>query len=338
MHLELSPKQAASPPVALPLVSVVMAVRNRERLVPRAIRSVVAQTWPSIELVVVDDASDDGTAQAVATAAGDLPLTLVRLPIRQGAPIARNHGIAAARGEFVALLDSDDYWHPEKLRLQVERLRSAGPGYGLCYTMVEHRCDAGTLLSLSRDRADGDLSRALLQWNVVGSTSSVLVRRDLLVEIGGFRPDLPACQDWDLWVRAAQSTRTACVAEPLTTLVLSPQGRITNNLRHRLRGHLFMWRTHIRPRRDEIDASLFLRMVAEILMRSGRPRAARRLMVGSWLGKPWSAQRAILLLGTLPAHPGLFDRVSILSERLEARVRRAARRWMPATTPSGRLP
>jgi glycosyltransferase involved in cell wall biosynthesis len=117
-------------------VGIVIATYNRAHVVMRAIDSVLGQTYPNVRAIVVDDGSTDGTIEALNACDCNRPLKVIRLGTNRGAPVARNDGIAAASGEYVAFLDSDDVWHPQKLRRQIERLRQLGPDFGACYTRV----------------------------------------------------------------------------------------------------------------------------------------------------------------------------------------------------------
>ncbi|MEI9984542.1 MAG: hypothetical protein WDN69_15865 [Aliidongia sp.] len=106
-----------------------------------------------------------------------------------------------------------------------------GLEFGASYTGIASFDEAGKLCGLSRATTEGDLRLALLNHNLVGSTSCVLARRNLLLQIGGFDAGLRSCQDWDLWIRLAANTRFTCVAEPLTVLHIAREGRISSTAR-----------------------------------------------------------------------------------------------------------
>src|SRR6185312_15790823 len=121
----------------LPLVSVVIPTFNRRHLILRAIESVVRQTYPRVEVIVVDDASTDGTVEFLESKRFKAPLRVIRLEQNSGPSAARNKGIAHASGKYVALLDSDDYWLPGKLAGQVEAAeRSSHPDRILIYSAL----------------------------------------------------------------------------------------------------------------------------------------------------------------------------------------------------------
>src|SRR5262249_15425290 len=229
-----------------PLVSVVVPTCNRAHCIGRALASVASQTYPAIEIIVVDDGSTDDTVAAIGRLNCPRPLRVIQLDGNHGASAARNEGIAAATGEYVAFLDSDDAWHPRKIELQIDRLRRLGPDYGACYTRIVTYDDRHRVSWVSQATDEGDFRGLLTSWNLVGSTSCFLAKQKLLQDVGGFNTSLRSCQDWDLWCRLAEITRFACAGELLTALSVASHGRITSSARGRLSGHLFMYRTHLR--------------------------------------------------------------------------------------------
>ncbi|NIQ56536.1 MAG: glycosyltransferase [Gemmatimonadetes bacterium] len=183
----------------------VLPTRNRRDALERAVASVRAQTRGDWELLVVDDASDDGShAWLTELAAADPRIRVLRHERRRGGAAARNTGIEAATGRWVAFLDDDAQWKREKLDRQ---LSSAGQGTdALVYGPVLAVDDAGGT-ALVGGRVD---ERAPFEALAAGNridTSGVLVARDPLVTVGGFDPALPRLQDWDLWLRLAPAVR-----------------------------------------------------------------------------------------------------------------------------------
>ena len=208
------PAAAARPS---PRVSVVVPTYNRARLLPGAIESALDQTFDDLEVIVADDGSDDSTEQ-VASAFGDR-VQLLKLPHSGKPAAARNAALGAARGELVALLDSDDAWLPEKLERQLELL-DRRPEVGLVCTnawVIDANGRRGDRTYLDgRAGAEGRVLVPLLDTNFV-IASTVLVRRGLVDEAGGFseEPLLRAVEDYDLWLRLAVVTRFAYLPTPL---------------------------------------------------------------------------------------------------------------------------
>lgn len=204
------------------LVSVVIPAYNAAWCVERAVDSAVAQTYARREIVVVDDGSTDATPVVLARY-GD-GVRIVRQP-NGGLPRARNAGIAAARGEFVAFLDADDWWLPEKLARQVALLQSR-PQLGFCSTAAQVVGEDGRPLKLwpCPGGCDRMIERLFENPSVIpGSGSGVVMRRALAERIGGFDPALHSLEDIDMWMRAAAAAGYACIAEPLTVIHRSAQ-------------------------------------------------------------------------------------------------------------------
>lgn len=199
------------------IVSVIMAAFQAEATIAESIRSLLAQTHPDWELIVVDDGSTDGTA-AVAQGFGDPRIRVLREAHRGVLGAVRNRGIAVARGEAVALLDADDLWQPLKLERQVAVLRER-PEVGVVHTGFELLLDGGACEEPLPPPAAGPgastLERLLL-GNFVCS-SSACVRRSLLDRLGPFdeTPELWGSPDYELWLRLAPETEFALVNGPL---------------------------------------------------------------------------------------------------------------------------
>ena len=198
----------------LPVVSVIIPTYNRAHLLPRALESVLAQTDPDFEILVVDDASTDAT-HGVTTAYDDARIRYFRQPENRGVAAARNRGLREARGEFVAFLDSDDEWFPDKLALQVARFRELGPEAGLIYSGVETVRDGG-VRSIETPVFAGNIYRDMLLRNVIhGGGSNAMIRREIVRHVGYFDEGLPAIEDYDYWLRIARRYLVDFVEEPL---------------------------------------------------------------------------------------------------------------------------
>ncbi len=197
---------------AYPAVSVIIPTHNRAALVREAVASVLAQTCRDFELLVVDDGSTDGTPAALAALDGQL--TVLSHPERRGVSAARNSGIAAARGEWLAFLDSDDLWRPEKLARQLAYL-AAHPETLLCQTeetWVRH----GLWVNQPRThrKVGGTIFLQSLRRCMV-SPSAVILHRRLFDAHGRFDEDLPAAEDYDLWLRLTWRYPVGLLPEPL---------------------------------------------------------------------------------------------------------------------------
>ncbi len=193
------------------LVSVVIPTFNRASMVREAIRSVLDQKDAAFELIVVDDGSQDETPEVLASFGSSI--RVLRQPNR-GVSAARNLGVAAARGRWIAFLDSDDLWKPEKLRRQMEYLRNH-PDCRICQT-EEIWIQNGRRRNPRRyhRKPSGYCFDKLLERCLI-SPSAVMIRKDLLESLGGFDESLPACEDYDLWLRIGCRHPVGLVPEPL---------------------------------------------------------------------------------------------------------------------------
>jgi glycosyltransferase involved in cell wall biosynthesis len=210
-----------SPGTPAGLVSVIVPAWNAAGTIDATLRSVRAQTYSPLEIVVVDDGSTDGTASVVEALGADDPRILLIRQTNQGVAAARNAGIAEAKGEFVAPVDADDLWHPDKIRVQVEAMRMAGAKAGLCCTGV-HAIDADARIVGTYVPDPGPSALAsLCRVNLVGNGSSALMPRALVVACGGYDPSLRAagaqgCEDWQLYLRIVESHAFIVVPACLT--------------------------------------------------------------------------------------------------------------------------
>ncbi len=202
----------------MPLVSVVIPTYNAAKFIRQAIDSALAQTLRDLEVVVVDDGSTDETAQIVHSYP-DPRLHYVWQDHSERS-VARNNGIAHSKGEYIALLDADDWWHPKKLEKQVSLLR-INPQLGLVYCWLQQVGPAGEPLRLIKGVGEtypatgAWIFEQLLLHNVPGPGSSALIPRRCLQEVGGFRADIRYVEEWDLSLRLASRFQVGFVPEAL---------------------------------------------------------------------------------------------------------------------------
>ena len=194
-----------------PTVSVIIPTYDRREVLPRALDSVLAQTSTPWELLVVDDGSADGTSSMLAER---YPGVEVLEQPNRGVSAARNLGIAKARGEWIALLDSDDVWLPTKLERQLAAL-DAAPAHRLCHTEEIWIRNGRRVNQMKKHaKSGGHIYQKCLPLCCI-SPSSVLIHRSLFEDVGGFDESLPACEDYDLWLRVTARESVLFVDEPL---------------------------------------------------------------------------------------------------------------------------
>lgn len=201
-----------------PLVSIVLPTFNRLRYLRPAVDSVLAQTFDNWELIVADDGSEGETAAYLATLT-ELPrVRVLFLPHTGNVPAVRNAACRATRGEYIAFLDSDDVWLPEKLALQVASLRTH-PRRGWSHTAFAVMDETGEPLAGASARSwpatEGWILERVIRRDISIAISSVVVRRRLLEQLGGFDEALRVCEDYDLYLRLATVSELDGVRETL---------------------------------------------------------------------------------------------------------------------------
>lgn len=272
--------------MAVPGVDVVIPSYNRRTLLPLAIASIRAQTRPVERIIVADDGSTDGTREWVREAAREDPrITLLELD-HGGANRARNAGIAASTAPWIAFLDSDDEWEADKLERQFALLDRHPDRVGL-FTGFRLVGGAVERVHLPRDNPSlFDLRCA----NVLSSTSSAVLRGDVVRRLGGFDPSLPSCQDWDMWFRMRRQGPLGVVREPLVRFNSGPHERITTNAEKVLAGHHSIFKRltdDIRNQRELSAVRARHRLVeADIRRRFGAYGPALALAARSFAERP----------------------------------------------------
>jgi glycosyltransferase involved in cell wall biosynthesis len=229
-----------------PAVDVIIPAYNAREFIVQAIESVKSQTYPA-KTIVVDDGSTDLTDQVIKETFGDdQDVTYIHTEHR-GPSSARNRGLAAATADFIAFLDADDVWLPNKLSEQLEVFqRSMDPKLGVVYCDFEQIDRSDRLLSnYPRVRMDlsvrGDVFGQLLRGNyVTGSASGVLVKRECFKIVGGFDENMPF-EDWDMWLRLARYYHFDYVERPLVQLRRHSNNRDFDS-RHTLTGNFIFFK------------------------------------------------------------------------------------------------
>ena len=183
----------------MPCVSVIIPTHNRAWALAEAVDSVLGQSFSDFELIVVDDGSTDGTQDLLAAYGGRIR---VEVQDHRGVSAARNRGIACARGELLAFLDSDDLWRPEKLARQAAFMQ-ARPEVLICQTEEVWIRRGVRVNPARRHRGRSGMIFAPSLALCLVSPSAVMARRGLFAEVGLFDESLPACEDYDLWLRVS---------------------------------------------------------------------------------------------------------------------------------------
>jgi glycosyltransferase involved in cell wall biosynthesis len=200
-------------------VDVVIPVRNGARTILPTLTSVLAQTIPPRRIIVVDDGSTDDTVNIV-TNLGSKLIELVRTP-PVNASHARNTGIQASQAEFLAFLDADDRWHPDKLRRQME-VFARDPDATVVYCGYALLHPSGTVIEVQLPSLRGFVFNKLLAGRFAGNSSSIVARRDALLHIGGYDEQLSYAEDTDLHLRLAHRYKFNFAEGILTYVIANP--------------------------------------------------------------------------------------------------------------------
>ena len=185
------------------MISVIIPTYNRRELLVRSVESVLAQTWQELEVLVVDDASTDGTEAWLRARVQDARVRYLRQERQQGACAARNRGIREARGAYIAFQDSDDVWRPDKLSTQMAQMEESGADIVFC-AFARHRLDAAeTEVFPHASIPEGRVTYEQLLFENLISTQTMLCRRACFDE-DLFHPEFPRLQDWELVLRLSR--------------------------------------------------------------------------------------------------------------------------------------
>lgn len=209
-----------------PFVSVIIPTSNRATLVARAIRSVLVQSFKDLEIIVIDDASFDNTHETVQSF-NDPRIIYIKMSEQKGAQISRNIGIKKARGQYIALLDDDDEWLPEKLQKQLDLYNNNNQHLGVVYTgafIITHQH-----ISKAKPTLKGNVKHLLFDGFPGPLSSTALIKKECFEKIGEFDEILKFHQVKDIWMRISNHFEFDYIDEYLTKIYTNHNKRISNN-------------------------------------------------------------------------------------------------------------
>ncbi|MBD3296626.1 MAG: glycosyltransferase [Candidatus Omnitrophica bacterium] len=225
-----------------PKVSIVVPAYNRARLLEGCLLNLLEQTYPDLEIIVVDDGSTDDTARVV-EATDDGRLKYIRHDINRGLPAARNTGIRASSGEFIAFQDTDDRWEKDKTRIQMDIFRDLPLEVGVVYSNVSRAVGGREYIVPGKKHAgDGNIRTGILYGNFIAVISAV-VRRACFDKAGYFDERLPSLEDWELWIRISRSYRFRFV-ENVLARVNYTEDSLTANVRYTIEAREIILKKH----------------------------------------------------------------------------------------------
>ncbi len=270
-----------------PKVSVILPTYNRASYLDRAISSVLNQSYSDFELIIVDDASKDNTEEVVKSF-DDERIIYIKNEKNLGGAGARNVGIRRAVGEYIAFQDSDDEWHPEKLKIQMEVFEKVEPDVAVVYTAFVRKVGDKEFIvpPPSVKKREGNIYRELLYHvNFVGTPTAV-VRKKAIERVGYFDERFPRLQDWDLFLRLAKHYRFKFIKKPLLTAYDIP-GNISSNLDALIRAlRLLLGKHYEEIRRDRKLISKFYQRLGEAFLSNKQYKEGKKFLIKAFLADP----------------------------------------------------
>jgi len=264
-------------------VSVVIPTRDRSHIVVETVRLTLRQRRVELEIIVVDDGSRDNTAEAL-EALDDPRVTVLRNASSRGVAGARNRGIARATHPWIAFLDDDDRWSPDKLSVQLARAQAEDADFvytaGLAIAGSDFR-----VLYMSPAFTPDELRRSIRSRNLVfAGSSNVLARTDLVRRLGGFDESLHHIADWDMWIRLTEAGRPAACPEPLVAYVVHEANMHRTAIDSAMREGPLVRAKHAHSSLPgRFDPVVFRGWIAEGQAHSGRPGRAALTYAGTAL-------------------------------------------------------
>ena len=267
--------------MSIPLVSVILTTHDREpSTVLRALRSIENQTYTNIEVIVVDDSSTEFLLRREVISAvkglGFSNLRYIENGSTVGACASRNLGISCSKGEYIALLDDDDEWLPEKIDEQIKAFTDPGVGMVSCDSFYCYD-DGRTEVHVSRVVSDHEMFDELLAGYFAGGCSFLIFRRECFSNCGLFKPDMPAAQDYEMALRVALKYKIRFVKKPLLKYHIHSGDSITKNTDKKAQAFMIiaiMYRSYLKTHPDVYYR--FIRKAIKISFLSNNERSKSR--------------------------------------------------------------
>jgi glycosyltransferase involved in cell wall biosynthesis len=246
-----------------PSLAVIVPTRDRTRRLEDALTSIENQTYDNVEIVVIDGGDGDKVPESVAAVQRrntNIDVHYVNNENPVGVSAARNQGIELADSEYIAFLDDDDRWHPEKIERQVNKIQHSGD-FDAIYCGFRSRTDDGTHIHTKIPSKEGDIFEDLLVRDIIGPPSTVVVDRMVLEDVGNFRESLVHHEDWEFYLRLARDHKIGCISSPLVERTVHSGSESYNVENQKRAGEkiLNMWDEELRRRglRDSAWATFY---------------------------------------------------------------------------------
>ncbi len=226
----------------MPKVSVIMPTYNRPDLLKKAIGSVLNQTYQDFELIVVDDCPEK-PAEDIIRAFNNEKIVYIKQDRNRGGAAARNLGIKNAKGEFIAFLDDDDEWLPEKLQVQMEKFEKTSKDIGFCFSAVKNIYDNQERISFVPDGI-ADYHKLAMRRLKGFLTVTLIIKKQVFGEIGYFDENFPSHQEPDLMIRVTSKYKGLGINKPLVLVNMKAHNQIGASLKRRIAGRDMILKKH----------------------------------------------------------------------------------------------
>lgn len=247
-------------------LSVIIPTRNRCEYLKRAVNSILNQTWENIEIIIIDDASTDKTAQYLTELiTNNTYIKFISNDKAIGGSRSRNLGINMATGYYIAFLDDDDTWHPQKAFKQISLLTSSDKYSATTsnFKIIYHNFPINRIKKIPQSNDPQDI----LKSNYLGGASMCLTYKHLLLQVNGFDECLLSCQDWDIWVKLQNLGKIGIINEVLVDYYFHKSDQITSKISNAYAGRLsfyFKYRHKMTKAtiKSNIASILFIRIMS----------------------------------------------------------------------------
>lgn len=322
-----------STPDCEPSVAAVVATRNRPEYVRDAVTSACEQTYDALEVVVVDGSDGNQTASVIEEVQSTYPsvtFTYIHNDSPRGLPAARNQAVEVTDADYLAFLDDDDRWHPEKITRQMSCFHSGPDDLALVHTGFVARDNSDDRLFEFTPEYDAPAYPQILVKNIVATPSTVVVRREAFEEIGGFDEQLRYCEDWDFYIRLARNNQFTYIIDPLIDHMYHEE-TMKNDLET-----LFTYRKQVLEKHtDELQRhgladrawSHHYRLVGERYLQAEQREQAKAAYRRLWQrNRDIKAAIMVTILSTLPIEAALptIQLLSTLQSRIGAPIQTAS--------------
>ncbi|MDY6934515.1 MAG: glycosyltransferase family A protein [Spirochaetota bacterium] len=219
-----------------PIVSIIIPTYNRAEMLKRAIDSVLLQTFQDFELIVISDGSTDNTDKIILHYNDDPRIVYIKRDISGGASAARNEGLKIAKGKYIAFLDDDDEWVPDKLELQLPLIENSSKKVGLVYAWMEYFEDKKPV-AINAPQLKGNVFPEMLDKQAIGGCPTIIIKKEVVDKVGYFDEELPRGNDGDYWRRITKHYLVDFTPKVLAKVYIG-HDRISVNNKKGLKNHI----------------------------------------------------------------------------------------------------